>query len=42
MAGGLAAGLFGARTATAADAPRLIDVHHHVMPPMRVDAVKRA
>jgi predicted TIM-barrel fold metal-dependent hydrolase len=42
MLGGLAASLLGATTVTAADKPRRIDVHHHVVPPMWVEAVKKA
>lgn len=42
MLGGLAAGLFGATAVTAAGKPRRIDVHHHVVPPMWVEAVKKA
>jgi predicted TIM-barrel fold metal-dependent hydrolase len=42
MLGGLAAGLLGASGVTAADMPRRIDVHHHVVPPMWVEAVKKA
>jgi predicted TIM-barrel fold metal-dependent hydrolase len=42
MLGGLAAGLLGATGVTAADKPRRIDVHHHVVPPMWVEAVRKA
>ena len=42
IGGGLAAGLLGASGVTAADMPRRIDVHHHVVPPMWVEAVKKA
>jgi predicted TIM-barrel fold metal-dependent hydrolase len=42
MLGGLAAGLFSATAVPAADKPRRIDVHHHVVPPMWVAAVKKA
>jgi 6-methylsalicylate decarboxylase len=42
MLGGLAAGLLGPSGVTAADMPRRIDVHHHVVPPMWVEAVNKA
>jgi 6-methylsalicylate decarboxylase len=40
LLGGLAAALIPA--ARAESALRLIDVHHHIVPPAYVDAVKRA
>ncbi len=40
LVGGLAAAF--ASTARAAPKPRFIDVHHHLVPPAWVDAVRRA